>query len=183
MRKTIGLIWILLLSLTAYAQTKNNVNPRFALSAGIGTSLIENQDLIRPFKTNQLSYSLNAKLKINLSKYSRHSKSWLYYSNSLMWINNPEAKLSQWISQMPQPPASNLIVHHKIGIIFRRWLLLEAGNYNELGRSYKKFTAAGGFIIPFKNHSIELKCNYYFNQNIQTYTIVPCIQFNIDPKQ
>lgn len=169
----------LLVVVTVDAQT----SPRFAISGGIGVSMIDNIKFNNPFKINQLAYSVNFKLKLNVNKKTPHSKSWLYYSNSLFWINNPNTPLSQFVNPYIQNEQSNLMTKQNLGIIFRRWLAIECGIYNELGSNRVGYNLGGGFIIPFKNHSIELKGNYFFHNNKQTYLIIPTIQFNIDPKQ
>ena len=157
----------------------SRINPAIGFSGGLGISMIENYEFKQPFSKNQLALNLTGRIKLKLNRNSPYLKSWIFYSNSLMWIDESQSQLSQWVT----PNSSNLITQHKLGLIVKKWLLLEAGIYNELGGNIYGYTAGGGFIIPVKNHSIELKGTYLFEPNSKAYLFFPTIQFNIDPKQ
>ncbi len=159
------------------------MNPAIGFSGGMGISMIENYEFKEPFSKNQLALNLTGRIKLKLNRNSPYLKSWIFYSNSLMWIDESQSQLSQWVTPNKPQSSSNLITQHKLGLIVKKWLLLEAGIYNELGGNIYGYNAGGGFIIPVKNHSIELKGTYLFEPNSKAYLFFPTIQFNIDPKQ
>ncbi len=161
----------------------SRINPAIGFSGGLGISMIENYEFKQPFSKNQLALNLTGRIKLKLNRNSPYLKSWIFYSNSLMWIDESQSQLSQWVTPNKPQNSSNLITQHKLGLIVKKWLLLEGGIYNELGGNIYGYTAGGGFIIPVKNHSIELKGTYLFEPNSKAYLFFPTIQFNIDPKQ
>ncbi len=161
----------------------SRINPAIGFSGGLGISMIENYEFKQPFSKNQLALNLTGRIKLKLNRNSPYLKSWIFYSNSLTWIDESQSQLSQWVTPNKPQNSSNLITQHKLGLIVKKWLLLEAGIYNELGGNIYGYTAGGGFIIPVKNHSIELKGTYLFEPNSKAYLFFPTIQFNIDPKQ
>lgn len=159
------------------------MNPVIGFSGGMGISMIENYEFKNPFSKSQLAFSLTGRIKLKLNKNSPYLKSWIYYSNTLMWIDHSGSQISGWVTPNIPQNRSNLITQHKLGFIVKKWLLLEAGTYNELGGKNYGYSAGGGFNIPIKNHSIELKGTYMFEPNSKNYLFYPSIQFNIDPKQ
>jgi len=161
----------------------SRINPAIGFSGGLGISMIENYEFKQPFSKNQLALNLTGRIKLKLNRNSPYLKSWIFYSNSLTWIDESQSQLSQWVTPNKPQNSSNLITQHKLGLIVKKWLLLEGGIYNELGGNIYGYTAGGGFIIPVKNHSIELKGTYLFEPNSKAYLFFPTIQFNIDPKQ
>lgn len=159
------------------------VNPSMGFAGGLGISMIENYEFKDPFSKNQLALNLTGRIKLKLNKNSPYLKSWIFYSNSLMWFDHGQSEISNWLTPNIHQNNSNLVTQHKLGLILKKWLLLEAGTYNELGSNTYGYSAGCGFIIPIKNHSIELKGTYMFEPNSKNYLFYPSIQFNLDPKQ
>jgi hypothetical protein len=184
MKKIVILMILLIFTLVSTAQSNNNENPRIAFSAGMGTYSISNYQFKEPFSINQLGVNLDSKVKIQIKRNQENKKSWLFYSNSLMCLKQPNSPLSQWSTPMILPTGFNLIHEQKIGFIIRKWLLIDGGYFKELGtRKMAGLTGGIGFIYPFKNSSLELKGNFYLNPNLKNGAFIPGIIFHFDPKQ
>jgi hypothetical protein len=69
-------------------------NPAIGFSGGLGISMIENYEFKDPFSNKQLALNLTGRIKLNLNRNSPYLKSWIFYSNSLMWIDDSESQIS-----------------------------------------------------------------------------------------
>lgn len=176
-------IYLLLISLLFFKSSFSKDNTFLRFSGGFGISSISNSFFQNPFEKNQLAFSFNSRLKLQIKRDNNHQKTWLFYSNSINFFKQPSSELSTWITPNLMPIQNNLMIDHKLGFIVRRWLLFEIGTFKELGGTIHGFSTGGGIILPLKNHSIELKGIYCFNSTFQQKVFVPSIIFNFDPKQ
>jgi hypothetical protein len=174
---------LLFISLLVFMNSFSKDNPFLGFSGGIGISSISNSFFQNPFEKNQLAYSFNSRIKMQVKRDNNHQKTWLFYSNSIKFFQQPSSELSNWITPNLVSKQNNLMIEHQLGFIVRRWLLFEIGTFKELGGTIHGFSTGGGIIFPLKNHSIEFKANYCFNSTFQQKVFVPSIIFNFDPKQ
>ena len=184
MKKNIILLILSIFTLVSSAQTKINENPRIGFSAGLGVHSISNNQLVEPFSPTQLALQLNSKIKFQIKRNQENKRSWFYYSNSIMWMRQPNSPIAGLVNTGLNPVQDNLIHEQRIGFILRRWFLIEGGSLKELGtRKITGITGGCGILFPLKKSSFEIKGTYYFLPNFEQPYFVPGLVFHFDPKQ